>query len=74
MLTTYTREIEGLVESTEPEPNRVSQLKIIYEQLEGKMKVFSNTDGDIVALCPEEDNEGEIKDSESITAKIIEAR
>lgn len=57
VLTKLTREIEGLVESTEPEPNRVSRLKIIYEQLEGKMKVFSNLDGEIVALCPEDDIE-----------------
>ena len=74
VLTKLTREIEGLVESTKPEPNQVSRLKIIYEQLEGKMKVFSNLDGEIVALCPEDDIEREIEDSESITAKIIEAR
>ena len=74
MLTKLTREIEGLVDSTEPEPNQVSRLKIIYEQLEGKMKVFSNLDGEIVALCPENDIEREIEDLESITVKIIEAR
>ena len=38
------------------------------------MKVFSNLDGEIVALCPEDDTKQEIEDSESITAKIIEAR
>ena len=38
------------------------------------MKVFINLDGEIVALCPEDDIEQEIKDSESTTAKIFEAR
>ena len=57
ILTKLTREIEGLVESTEPKPNPVSRLKIIYEQLKGKMKVFTNFDGEIVALCPEDDIE-----------------
>ena len=36
MLTKLTREIEGLVESTEPDPNQVSRLKVTYEQLDRK--------------------------------------
>ena len=44
------------------------------EQFDAKMKVFSNSDGEIVSLCPVEEIEGEIKDSESIIAKIIEAK
>ena len=74
VLTKLTREIESLVEPAEPESSQVSRLKIIYEQLDGKRKVFSNLDGEIVALCPEEEIKREIKDSESVTAKIIEAR
>lgn len=74
VLTKLTREIEGLVESTEPDPNRVSRLKVIYEQLDGKMKVFSSLDGEIVALCPEDEIEQEIEDSESIIAKVIEGK
>ena len=38
------------------------------------MEVFSNLDGEIVALCPEEDVEHEIEDTESITTKIIGAK
>ena len=38
------------------------------------MKQFSNLDGEIVALCPIEEIEREIEDSEAITAKIIEAK
>ena len=68
VLTKFTREIEGLVESTKPDPNRVSWLKVIYKQLDGKMKVFSSLDGEIVAFCLEEKIEREIEDSESIIA------
>ena len=73
-MTKLTRELEGLVESTEPDTNRVTRLKVIYEQLEGKMKIFSSLDGEIVALCPEEEIEQEIEDSESIIAKVIEGK
>ena len=38
------------------------------------MKQFSNLDGEIVALCPMDEIEMEIEDSEAITAKIIEAK
>lgn len=38
------------------------------------MKVFSSLDGEIVSLCPEEEIEREIEESESITAKIIESK
>ena len=38
------------------------------------MKVFSNSDGEIISLCPVEKIEEEIKDIESIIAKIIEAK
>jgi len=41
---------------------------------DGKLKVFNNIDSDIVALCPEEDIEHEIEDTESITTKIVGAK
>ena len=44
------------------------------EQFDAKMKVFSNLDREIISLCPVEEIEGEIKDSESIIVKIIEAK
>ena len=71
ILTKLIKEIDALLEPAEPE---IDQMKIISEQLEGKLKVFSNLDSDIVALCPEEDIEREIEDTESITAKIIGAK
>ena len=74
VLTKLIRELEGLVKLTEHDPNLVSQLKVIYEQLDSKMKVFSNLNGEIVALCPEDEVEREIEDSESIIAKVIEGK
>ena len=56
------------------DPMKVSRLNVIYEQFDAKMKVFSNLYGEIVLLCPVEEIEGEIEDSESIIAKIIEAK
>ena len=71
MLTKLIREVDSLVESAEPE---VDRLKIISEQLDGKLKAFTSLDGEIVELCPEDEIEREIEDSESITAKLISAK
>ena len=60
VLTKLTKDIKGLVVSTEPKPNWVSHMKITYEQMEGKMRDFSKHDGDIADLCVEEDIEWEI--------------
>ena len=52
----------------------MSRLKrVTYEQLNGKM-VFSSLDGEIVAMCLEDEIEQEIEDSESIIAKVIEGK
>ena len=71
VLTKLIKEIDTLVEPVEPE---IDRLRIISEQLDGKLKVFSILNGEIVALCPEEDVDREIEDTESITAKIIGAK
>jgi len=54
VLTKLIREVETLLESHEPE---VDRLKIICEQLDGKLKVFTSLDGEILELCPEDDIE-----------------
>ena len=78
VLTKLTREVDEIVSEAEEgvcaDPTKVSRLNVIYEQFDAKMKVFSNLDGEIVLLCPVEEIEGEIEDSESIIAKIIEAK
>ena len=38
-------------ESFGADPSKVSQLNVIHEQLDGKIKQFSILDGEIVALC-----------------------
>ena len=68
VLTKLIREVETLLESHEPE---VDRLKIICEQLDGKLKVFTSLDGEILELCPEDDIEWEIEESEATTAKFI---
>ena len=69
-------EIETVLaeESFGTDPSKVSRLNVIHKQLDGKMKQFSILDGEIVALCPIDEIEREIEDSEAITAKIIEAK
>ena len=75
LCTRLCREVEELVNEDEAmNPTKVSRLNVIFEQFDTKLKVFSSLDGEIVSLCPEEEIEREIEDSESITAKIIESK
>ena len=61
-------------EGVHADPMKISRLNIIHEQFDVKMKVFSNLDGEIILLCPVEEIEAEIEDSESIIVKIIEVK
>ena len=61
-------------ESFNTDPSKLARLNIIHEQLDGKMKQLIKLDNDIVSLCSAGEIEGEIEDSEDITAKIIEAK
>lgn len=72
VLTKLTREMEEILASPELSSEGTSRLKVIHEQLEGKMKVFSNLDSEIVGLCVLDDIEREIDESEATTAKLIE--
>ena len=49
--------------------NLLNPSRIEYHNIEEKVKVFSNLNGEIVALCPEEDIKWEIEDMEYITVK-----
>ena len=51
-----------------------SHLKIIREQLVGKMEVFSNLESEVVALCGIDEIKQEIEESEATTAKLIESK
>ena len=74
MLTKLTREIEGLVESTEPDPNRVSRLKVTYEQLDRKWFLVALMEKLLPYVRRTRSPEQEIEDSESIIAKVIEGK
>ena len=77
-LTKLTREADEIVNEAEEgicaDLTKVLRLNIVDKQFDAKMKVFSNVDAEIVSLCPVEEIEGEIEDSESIIVKIIEAK
>ena len=75
VITKLCREVDELVNEDEAmNPTKVSRLNVIFEQFDAKLKVFSSLDSEIVSLCPEEEIEREIEDSESITAKIFESK
>ena len=62
--------MEEILVSLELSSEGTSRLKVIHEQLEGKMKVFSNLDSKIVGPCVLNDIEREIDESEATTAKL----
>ena len=45
------KEIEEILSNPELNDEATSGLQVIHEQLEGKMKVISNLDSEIVAIC-----------------------
>lgn len=76
VVTKLCREADGVLEeeSFNTDPIKVSQLNVICEQLDDKLKYLSTLDGEIVSLCCMEEIEGEIEESEAVVAKIIEAK
>ena len=45
------REVDELLEVIPLSSEPAARLNIVHEQLEGKMMVLTNLDGEIVALC-----------------------
>ena len=74
VLTKLAREVKEIMSHSELSEEGTSRLKIIREQLVGKMELFSNLDSEIVALCRIDEIEREIKESEATTAKLIESK
>ena len=62
------------VKSFNTDPSSISCLNVIHEQLDWKMKRFSNPDGEIVTLCSMDEIGREIEDSEAIATKIVEVK
>ena len=67
-----TREVDTLLGGEAPTSEQLARLNIIYEQLENKMQLLQGMDSEIVTLCNLDDVEGEIDESESVLAKILE--
>ena len=51
VLTKLVKEVDELLEVTPLSSEAATRLNIVHEQLEGKMMVLTNLDGEIVALC-----------------------
>lgn len=72
VVTKLTREVDTLLAGESPTSEQLARLNIIFEQLENKMQLLQTMDSEIVTLCNLDDVEGEIDESESILAKILE--
>ena len=79
VITKLSRELDGIIQNAAEEaintnPRKVARPKVIYEQLNGKLKVLNDLDGEIVSICPVDDIEKEIEDAEAVIARLIEAK
>lgn len=73
VLTKLIKEVDDILKS-ELNDEVTSRLRVIVEQLEGKAKLFSSLDSEILGLCPLEDIERETEESEEVTAKALELK
>ena len=74
VVTKLTREVDNLLSKPELDTEATARLKVIFEQLEGKSKLLTNLDSEVLGLCLMDDIEKEIDESETITAKVIELK
>ena len=68
------KEVDDLLADETLLNEAAARLNVVLEQLEGKMKVLTNLDGEIVSLCQVDDITREIDESEGIIAKLIECK
>ena len=74
VLTKLAKEVDDLLADETLSNEAAARLNVVREQLEGKMKVLTNLDGEIVSLCHVDDITREINESEGIIAKLIECK
>ena len=74
VLTKLAKEVDDLLADETLSNEAAARLNVVCEQLEGKMKVLTNLDGEIVSLCQVDDITREIDESEGIIAKLIECK
>ena len=74
VLTKLAKEVDDLLADETLSNDSAARLNVIREQLEGKMKILTNLDGEIVSLCQVDDITRKIDESEGIIAKLIECK
>ena len=74
VLTKLAKEVDDLLADETLSNEAAARLNVVREQLEGKMKVLTNLNGEIVSLCQVDDITREIDESEGIIAKLIECK
>ena len=74
VITKLTRELDEALTSSPATGEKVGHLNVVYEHLQSKLTVLQKIDNDILALCAVDDIEGEIDESEIITARILDYR
>ena len=73
--TKLVREVEKLLRRDEPlgSPQR-NRLNVIRQQLDGKLKVLSDMDKDILSHCELDSIDAEIEESETVVARIFDCK
>ena len=74
VLTKLAKEVDDLLADETLSNDSAARLNVIREQLEGKMKILTNLDGEIVSLCQVDDITRKIDESEGIITKLIECK
>ena len=74
VLTKLAKEADNLLADETLSNEAATQLNVVREQFEGKMKVLTNCDSEIVSLCQVDDITRKIDESEGIIAKLIDCK
>ena len=74
VLTKLAKEMDNLLADETLLNEAVARLNIVRERLEGKIKVLTNIDGEIMSLCQIDDITCKIDESEGIITKVIECK
>ena len=51
VITKLTKEVDDLLSKSELDTEATARLRVIFEQLEGKSKLLSNLDSEVLSLC-----------------------
>ena len=72
VITKLTKEVDELLSEETTSEEVQARLRVILRQLEAKQSLLNDLDREILSLCELADVDGEIDESETITAKIIQ--